>query len=205
MEQVRPNNNNQGGKNNDRHNQQKSFKLTESLVDVEPVGVVYNLTSKIVEDFTMNYLANTKHIDGVDGCRVVMEKGQAGTDVISVYLFINQRSNDVNSKEYKVNSIIREKISNSTYTTSQNLQSALGRICRDSRLIAGKGRGLLVAKGDIFKILAMMLAVDPYRHEIQIMEMARTGKGVILTAIKKERVSEGEGKDKYMDIINRIR
>lgn len=201
MEQFKSNNN-QGG---EKRNQNKSFRLTDSLVKVEPVGVVFNLTSKIIEDFTMDYLCNTKHIDGVDACRVVMEKSQNGTDIISVYVFINQRSNDVNSKEYKVNSIIREKISNSTYTTSQNLQSALGRICRDSRLIAGKGRGLLVAKADIFKVLAMMLAVDPYRHEIQIMEMARTGKGTIITALKKERISDGDGKDKYADIINRIR
>lgn len=200
-------NNNQGTKA-----RTSGLKVTDTLIDLSPVAVVYNLTNKTIEDFVFEYLASEKKIDKFEAVRVIVEKTPNYGNIIQIYGFISPNSADVKSNTLHVNSLISEKLDNTTFKTSPNLQSALSRVAKDTRLIVtgkGKGNNPLAIRLDTFKVLSLMLAVDPYKHELQITEVKPMKKGASVCAvIKKEKFVDGSNEDrgdKYTNLIARKR
>lgn len=198
-------NNNQGNKS-----KTSGLKVTDTLVDVAPVGVVFNLTNKAIEDFVYEYLAVEKGIDKFEAVRVLVEKTAQHGYIIQVYGFISPDSTDVKTNTMHVNSLIKERMDNTSYKTSQNLQQALSRVCKDTRLmVTGKGNNTpLAIRLDTFKVLSLMLAVDPYKHELFITEVKPMKKGTsVATVIKKEKFIDGteDRGDKYTSLVQKRR
>lgn len=202
--------------NNNQNNQgakpkTSGLKVTDTLVDVAPVAVVFNLTNKAIEDFVYEYLAVEKKVDKFEAVRVIVDKSPQVGYIVQIYGFISPNSADVKTNSIHVNSLISEKLDNTTFKTSANLQQALSRVCKDTRLIIPKGKGNnpLAIRLDTFKVLSLMLAVDPYKHELQITEVKPMKKGAsVCTVIKKDKFVDGTAEDrgdKYTNLIARRR
>lgn len=189
--------------------ERRQLKLTDALIDVQPVGVVYNITKQTIEDFVYNYLSNTKGIDKFEAVRAEVRKTPQFGLVIDIYGFISPSSSHVTSKSMKVNSIITQQMDSTSFKTSSELQSALSKIAKDTRLIkTGKGSGApLAVRLDTYKVLSLMLAVDPYRHELAITEVKQMKKNSFAaTVIKQETFPKSEGtNDKYSDFMRRMK
>lgn len=185
------------------------IKVTDTLVDLPPVAVVYNLTNTMIEDFVYDYLANVKKVDRVEAIRVLADK-ETDKVILNVYGFISTNSSDVKMNTVHVNSMIKDRMDNTSYKTSGNLQAALGKVSRDTRLaVTKKGQNNpLSVKLDIFKILSLMLSVDPYKHELQITEVRTWKKGAsVCTVIKKDKFIDGsdDRSDRYSDLVKKNR
>lgn len=193
---------------NQARNERRQLKLTDALVDVQPVGIVYNLTKQVIEDFVYNYLANTKGIDKFEAVRADVRKTPQFGLVIDVFGFISPSSSHVISKSMRVESIIKEQMDSSSFKTSSELQAALSKVAKDTRLLrTGKGNPLAV-RLDTYKILSLMLAVDPYKHELAITEVKQMKRGnFVATVVKQETYpkSEERGGDKYSDLVRRFK
>lgn len=184
--------------------ERRQLKLTDTLVDVQPVGVVYNITRQTIEDFVFDYLSNTKGIDKMDTVRADVRKTQVGW-VIEIYGFILPSSSHVTSKSMQVQSIITQHMDSSSFKSSRQLQDALAKISKDTRLIkVGKGNNASLAfKLDTYKVLSLMLALDPYKHELNIPEVKPIKKGgFVATVIKQETFPKSEdSNDKYAEFM----
>lgn len=201
---------------NQSNNQGKAktsgLKVTDTLVDLAPVAVVFNLTNKAIEDFVYEYLAVEKKVDKFEAVRVIVDKTPQHGNIIQIYGFISPNSTDVKTNTIHVNSLISEKMDSTTFKTSGNLQSALSRVAKDTRLIVphGKGKGSqpLAVRLDTFKVLSLMLAVDPYKHELQVTEVKTMKKGSVCAVIKKDKFVDGTTEDrgdKYTNLVTRNR
>ena len=189
-------------------NERRQLKLTETLVDVQPVGVVFNITKQTIEDFVYGYLANTKGIDKFETVRATVRKTPQYGWVIDVYAFISPNSSDVQSKSMQVESIITQHMDSTGFKSSKRLQEALSKISKDTRLMkTGKGNSPLAVKLDTYKILCLMLALDPYRHDLIIPEVKTVKKnGFVATVIKQEQFPKSEGtNDKYEEFMRRLK
>lgn len=194
-------------------NNNKRNSLLETTVDLEPAGVIYNISKSTIENFVKNYLTQTKNIDGVKAvCAVATKKPQPGY-VIDVYAFFDSNSKDIIPKAgmKTTRSFLTEQMSMSSYRTSDNLQRALGKIARNTNLmtISKERNSDLACRLDTYKILCLMLLVDQYNQELDIWEVKPIGgKGDFLTTVfKLETMPKNMGKngDKYSNWIAHLR
>lgn len=189
-------------------NERRQLKLTDTLVDVQPVGVVYNITRQTIEDFVFNYLSSTKGIDKLETVRADVRKHPQFGWVVDIYAFISPNSTHVLSKSMQVESIITQHMDSTGFKSSKQLQEALSKIAKDTRLIkTGKGNSPLAVRLDTYKVLCLMLALDPYRHDLIIPEVKTVKKGsFVATVIKQEQFPKSEGSsDKYADFMRRLK
>lgn len=188
--------------------ERRQLKLTDTLVDVQPVGVVYNITRHTIEDFVYGYLANTKAIDKLEAVRADVRKTPQFGWVVDIYAFISPNSSHVISKSMQVESIITQHMDSTGFKSSRQLQEALSKIAKDTRLMkTGKGNSPLAVRLDTYKVLSLMLALDPYRHDLIIPEVKTIKKeGFVATVIKQEQFPKSENtSDKYADFMRRLK
>jgi len=186
----------------------KSNNLLETNVEIDPVGVVYNITGSAVEEFLYSYLVDTCKIDRVSGVRTNVVRDGSARPEMSLYVFIDDKSRDVNTGMHKISSALASRMEEGNYQISPELKEAMQPICRDFKINSNPREHVIYFKCSIFKVIGIMFAVDPRSQAITISEIARIKKrDSILTVIKTNKFLDREdsgGLDKLQNIISRI-
>ena len=176
--------------------------LLEKSVNAEPVGVIYNFKTSLVDEWVYNVLTNKFKIDGIDTVKTSVTRG-GKTPEIAVYVFIKPQSANLKSNTHRIPEHIRKKMEEGVYTADNNLKSALMPLCDKFKL--GTTKGLVFCKLNIFKVLGAMVAVNPREHTISILEINKMKKDSIITVLKSMKfVHENNGGDgdKYLSLIH---
>lgn len=178
-------------------------KLLEKAVNVEPVGVVYNLKGSTIDEWVYNLLTNKFNIDGVEVVKTNVIRDGKKPEVV-VYVFIRPNSRNVKSNTARIPEHLRKRMDEGVYTADEHLRKALLPLCEKFKL--GTTRGLVFCKLDIFKVIGAMLVVNPKQQTINILDIARMKKDSVLTVMKSTKfVNEhNDSADKYSTIINQL-
>lgn len=180
--------------------------LLKTNVDVEPVAVVFNLSASVIENTIYNYFQKAG-INGTAAVRVQARKAGMNPEVL-VYAFFNKDSEDVISNLRDVPAHLRNKMSNNVYRSSEKLYNTLRAVAKDGNLAIKDG--LVYARLDIFKCLAIVLDCNPNVHTITVNEVLQLKKdknnGCILSVIKALRYTGGAAPstDKYSRLIDSL-
>jgi len=181
--------------------------LLKTNVQVEPVATVYNFTNRNINDFVYNLLTEKRKIDGVEAVKTIVVKDGQTNPKVDVYIFISLDSKDVKSSAEGVPEPLREKLADSTYQYSDNLKSALWSICRRIDPSIETRENILMVKADIFKIIGLMLAADPKRFDVGVVEAIRLKKdNSIISVMKKAKftLADEGAADKYDNLIHKF-
>jgi hypothetical protein len=201
---------NEKNQNNQTQNnyERRQLQLLDKNVEIDPVGVVYNVTGTAIEDFVYNYLTDVKKIDGVSAIRVHVNRDGNQRPEISLYVFISMNSEDVASNLSKIPDLIKAKMDESVYRPSKKLESALWSLTREPKIGVHSQERLLYVKCNVFKALGIMFGVDPRVHELRILEVIKAKKkNSIITVLKKDKFIDRDDAasfDKYQDMIDNI-
>ena len=180
-----------------------SNNLLDKVVNIQPVGVVYNLSGSDLKEFVLNYL-NKMGISGIASVGTNMLRAGSSRPEIGLYVILETSSVDVTSNMRNIPSHIRKKMEGGGYRPSEKLKQALIPICKDIRLVT-KDRYVII-KCDVFKVLALMFKADPRVHTLSIPEVAKIKGDCIFTLIKGSKfVGEPEkGGDKFARLISEM-
>ena len=100
-------------------------KLLEKSVDVEPVGVIYSLSSSKVEDFVYNLLVNKFDVDKVNLVKCIVS-GNKSRPEVQIGVFIDKYSADINTnRNNDIPDFIRKKLESGAAYPSQKLKQAV--------------------------------------------------------------------------------
>lgn len=141
--------------------------ITDTLVNIEPSGVVFNITNDIVEEFVENYLTK-KGVTGIASVRMqVRNEGRTNPNV-ALYLFLNQNSSSFESNSHAVPELLKGKIDKVQVNLKDEFKQTLYPIC-GSNIESGKADGReYYVKLNIFRVVGLMLAADPDKHTLVI-------------------------------------
>ena len=135
---------------NQKHqNTNNKVDLLEKNVDLNPVGVIYNLTGTMVENFVEDYLTS-KGVDGISNVKVLLRNEGRNTSTVAAYLFINRNSKGIVSNERQVPPMLKGKLDKVNVKLSDELKQILVPIA-GHEFKAGKAeRGEYFVKLNIF-------------------------------------------------------
>jgi hypothetical protein len=187
-------------------NNQVEKSIVETAVSIEPVAVVYNLENDAVENFVYNYLNQIKGVEGIAAARLAVVRDGNRNPELSLYVFIDQRSKEVFTSMQNVPEHLRRKMDVGGYRASEKLHKALLPIVREYKIVSDGRNKLVYVKLDVFKVLGLMLAADPRKHNLIVTEVLKLKKGrSVTTVIKSNRYVDKDDNrgDKYLDIIER--
>lgn len=189
--------------NNER--KENGVNLLSTNTDVEPVGVIYNITGSAVEEFVQNYLQGLKNVDGVAAVRVSVVRDGAERPELALYVLLNSNSKDVVTNMNNIPRHIRNKMDVGSYRASDKLKQAMYPICKEFKIGVHR-QGVLYVKCDVFKALGMMLDAEPRIHTVNIPSVMRIKKNnSIITVIKANKFldrKDSTGIDKFSQIVN---
>jgi len=192
---------------NQNQNQGKKFGLLDRNADIEPIGVVYNVTGAAIEEFVYNYLTRLKEIDGVAAVRAHVIRDGSQRPEVTLYVFLQSNSKDVASNMGNIPDHIKKKMDEGSYRASEKLKKAMYPLCKELKIGVHPER-LLYVKCDVFKTLGIMFAADPKVHSITIPEVVKLKKkNSIITVVKTNKFIDKEDAssfDKFSQIIERM-
>jgi hypothetical protein len=174
----------------------------KNVKDVEPVGLVYNITNSVVQEFVSKALA-AAGVQGVADVISVLDKEKDAK--FETIVMINTDSKDVISSNKNIEGFIARRMDESVYQISENLKKALRPFSNsnDIRVYVYKHRYVYV-KLDILRILGLMFKVNPRTHQIAVPEFMRVGKGYVMTVLKSTRFQSTENNDSLFGVVNEI-
>jgi len=186
---------------------QKRFGLLDRSVEVEPIGVIYNVMSEDIETFLFNYFKDVRKIDGVAAIRISVVRDGTSRPEVKVYAMFHMNSVDVVSNLQNVPEPLRRKMDSGNYRVSDKLKNALYAVAKEFKIGTHTGERIVYSECNIFKILGLMFAVDNRAHSISIPEVVKLKKNKsILTVIKTNKFfsKDDDGTDKYSSIVNNL-
>ncbi len=184
----------------------KTQTLLKTNVDVEPVGVIYNLSGHVIEESVMKYFEKLGIQDAV-AVRLRVEETRHGKQV-SVFAFFKKNSENIISNLKDVPDYLRSRMGSNSLHASEKLKSALRGLTKDVNLAVD--RDVVYVRLNIFNCLAIVLNANPKVHEITINDIQKGRKKdefVILSVIKSVRYRSefSNPEDKYSKILDRLR
>ena len=165
--------------------------LLARSVNCEPVGVMYNVTGSMVEDYVIQYLTN-QGVDGIANVKVHL-KNDRGLTSVAVYLFISKHSKGVISNERDIPEMLRSKVDKVDLKLSDDLKRILVPLA-GQEFQAGKAeRGEYYVKLNIFYILGLMFSAVQGVHQLTIPTATAIpgSKDCVISLIKQERYQRG--------------
>lgn len=184
-------------------------KIMETNVDIQPVGVIYNVASEDIEAFATKYLSEVCGIDGVLLTRTDVVRNGNYKPEIKTYVFLRQNSRDVVSGLGKIDNRLAGMIEQGGYRATDKFNNALKAISVNRKIMDDRKNRVVFVELDIFRILALMLDVDRNRHLLNIAEVSKVNKnggwvGTVYKYAKFVNNTADTNGDKYTDIIKRI-
>lgn len=178
--------------------------LLDKTIDIEPVGVIYNLTSEMVENYVENYLYKSG-VDGVSRVKLLVRNEGRTNPYISLYLFIDRNSKAIVSSVQSVPDILKDKIDKVRMNLSDDFKKIIRPLVgQDIESGRAEGRDVYV-KLNIFRTVGMMLSVTPGKHNLTISDAKRLPKGnAVFSVVKTSNYSYGSSDDgdKYSRQVN---
>ena len=182
----------------------KTEELLQTNVDVEPVGVIYNLTANVIEKAITEYLIE-RGIKDTLAVRLRVDQLRNRTEV-SVFAFFDKNSSNITSNMNKIPEYLRNRVQSGALKPSEKLQEVLRGLTSDTSLAVDKD--IAYVRLNIFKCLGLVLHANPRNQEILINEIKQGNKKddfIILSVIKKVRYRSNfnNPEDKFSRILDR--
>lgn len=182
--------------------------VTNTVVDIEPSLVGFAIDNEEIQNFVMSYLG--KHnIDRLEASRVRVIRQGSHTEA-KVYAFISMKSTDVNSSNRKggngVHRHLQNKIDMGGFKVSEKLRKAVLPLVKgnDVQVRQDVRNNVVFVELDIFRVLGLMLDVNPQIHQLNIPKIDELKKGSsVINVIKSNRYIERGPRniDKYSRIV----
>ena len=149
-------------------NQNKNDLLNKA-VDLDPIGLIYSITATEAEDFLTNLFSK----QGIDCYVKVAVSGNEKRPEVMCGVFINKNSKHIksNSNNNNVADFLKKKMDSGLYYPDQQLSQLLKPLTKEVKLHMQGNQ--VVCLLDIFRVLGLMLMVDPRKHSINITEAKR--------------------------------
>lgn len=206
------NNNQQRGNRpqNNQQNNQKRFEtapITDTVVDLKPISVGYNITENQIDEFLMSLLGQTYDIQAVrlqkfiqgetvkvschaffrlDDPKVVVQSGVSGNIPQFFLEHMNHKGTKLTEEFSKVISAFRPDTP------------------ADRDIISNPKQGFVAIKLDIFQVIGLMLSYEPNTHRINISQVSEINDTIVITAFKtlitKGRARKGK-RDKFSQML----
>lgn len=200
-----------GNQNNqNRNSQQTNHSLVDNNVGIEPVGVVYTLTSTDIADFVDKYLRDIKGISDLTGIKTkLIREGEIGgrQPEFSIYAFLPSNSQNIISDFGNIPESLRNRMDLGNVRASDQLYKALRPITHEFKMYQQKN--LVYTHLSAYRVIGMMLDLNPNEYEIILWEGKHTRKREFALSImvKKRAISPvntGGNRDQMDEIIDRI-
>lgn len=143
--------------------------LLNKAVDLDPIGLIYSITASECEEFLTGLFAK----QGIDVYSKVAVSGNEKRPEVMCGIFISKNSKHIKSSSNNNNvaDFLKKKLDSGLYYPDQQLSQLLKPLTKEVKLhIQGNQ---VVCLLDIFRVLGLMLMVDPRRHAINITEAKR--------------------------------
>lgn len=150
-------------------NQNKNNDLLNKSVDLDPIGLIYSITASECEDFLTSLFSK----QGIEVFAKVAVSGNEKRPEVMCGIFVNKNSKHIksNSNNNNVADFLKKKMDSGLYYPDQQLSQLLKPLTKEVKLhIQGNQ---VVCLLDIFRVLGLMLMVDPRKHAINITEAKR--------------------------------
>lgn len=185
-------------------NPAKENTLLSKFVSIEPTGVIYNLRGSHVEEFVEGYL-NDRQIEGIEKVAVVAKREGPNRPELAVYLFIDSRSKFITSSAKGIPANLRNKLDHIRVELSEDLKKVLYPLCGKEIRCGKTERNMCYVELNIFRVLALMFAVDHTRHNINIPSVTTIPQSnePIFNVIK-ELKYRGKNNDNKTDFYNNL-
>jgi hypothetical protein len=183
--------------------------IYDTTVDIEPVGVVYNIESDTIQQFLSEYFRDTQKIKGLLATRAIAVRDGNRNPEVKVYAFFDINSDEITSNIGTVPEHLRRKMDVGGFKASNKLYHALRPILKgkELKIYADLKTQSAYVELDIFRVLGLMLSVDPNRHHVTVAEVQRLKKKrAVLSVIKSSKFVADKGGsdfDKYTNIVSR--
>ena len=169
----------------------KQSSILETAVNIEPIGVMFNLKGSDISDFVVSYF-EAKGVTGITDVRaMVTREGQARPDVV-LYMFIDQSSPSIISKTDRIPPMLKNKIDRIDVGLSPEFRKILTPLCGND-IISGKTEGReCYVKLDLFRALGLMLSADFRRHRLIVTDAKQVsgGRDCIISVTKQEAFNQ---------------
>lgn len=174
--------------------QQRNFQLTSNNANLNPVGVVYNITGPIIESFTKELLIN----NGLTSVNTVISEVtyQQGRPVIALFVSLDINNNEVISNMGDIPEEIRGRMRGYNFQPSEKLSKVLSPLVNgDIELITNSRDNFALVPLDLFRVLGVMLDAHHQKHNIRVLDIDESGKGgrFVFTVVKSERFVDKKG------------
>lgn len=143
--------------------------LLNKAIDINPIGLIYSITATDCEEF----LSSLFKKQGVEAyCKVAVSGNEKRPEVMCG-VFINKNSNHIktNNNNNNVADFLKKKMDSGLYYPDQQLSQLLKPLTKEVKLHLQGNQ--VVCLLDIFRVLGLMLMVDPRKHSINITEAKR--------------------------------
>lgn len=182
-------------------------RVTDTVVDIEPSLVGFAIDNEEIQNFVMTYL-NKHGIDRLEASRVRIIRAGSRTEA-KVYAFISMKSTDVSRNGRKGGGIhhhLQNKIDMGGVRVSDKLRKAVLPLVKgnDVSVRQDNRNNVVYVELDIFRVLGLMLNVNPQFHELNIPKIDELKKGSsVINVIKANRYIERGPRniDKYSRIV----
>lgn len=194
------NNQNQTQNNQGQQRTNVTADLLAKSVDIKPVGVMYNITGAMVENFIEAYLTK-KGVNGIANVKVLLRNEGRNTPNVAAYLFISRNSSGIISNENAVPPMLRGKIDKVNLRLTDDLKQTLVPIA-GQEFKAGKAEhGEYYVKLNIFLVLGLMFSAVQGKHTLTIPAASSIpgSKDCVISVVKQELYQRASGgnKDNY--------
>lgn len=175
--------------------------LLDKTIDVNPVGVIYNVSGNDIKEFILNYLT-ALNVDGVANAGINVLRDGASRPDVAFYVIIDSNSKDVTSNMQNIPQHLKKKMDVGGYRASERLKKALIPICGGDIKLNVRDR-YVVVKCNIFKVLALMFKAHPRMNTLAITEVAKFKGDCCLTVVKglKFVSADNDNNDKFSRIL----
>jgi len=177
-------NNNMGGNN-----------ILDKTIDINPVGVIYNLTSEIIEDYVEQYLAS-KGVDNISRVKLMVRNEGKTSPYVALYLFLNKNSSAIVSNINSIPPVLRDKIDKVSVSMSDEFKKVVTPLTGND-IESGRAEGAdYYVKLNIFRAIGMMLSADPRKHNLVITDAKRLPRGnSVISVLKGTNYNYGGSSD----------
>lgn len=161
--------------------------ILKTLIPEQPTMAMWTLSTETISNFIS---AIAGHLDGYSGeWRADVEKSNSARPEISLYLFFNENSKEINSSGLKIPAHFKERIRSVAEPTEalKHFMYAFGYNADIGAHDFGNGIGYYI-KLDPVKLFAGMLAVVPHVHEVVIVSAESVSPGNICVQVAKQYV-----------------
>ena len=168
--------------NNNVNNNVRNNDLLNKSVNVDPIGVIYSITSTDVENYVYNLL-QSKGIDGVQFVKCVVSGNEKRPEV-QVGVFMNKHSKNIrsNSRNNDIADFLKKQLDSGLYYPDNDLATILKPLTHEVKLQLQGNQVICLL--DIFRVLGLMLLVNPRFHNINIAEATRVKKESVMIVYK---------------------